>query len=148
MNNWLYKHKEISKIEDFPESTFGFIYKITNTQTEKFYIGKKQLMSFTNVKMGKKELAEQPTQRGRKVTKKQVIKESNWQGYWGSNKFLLDDIKKSGYENFTREIIVICPTKKLLTYWELATQCKYDVLQSNSYNDNILGKFYTKDFVI
>lgn len=143
---WLYKYKAIHNIEDFPNNTFGFIYKITNTQTEKFYIGKKQLMSFTNVKMGKKELAEQPIQRGRKITKKQVIKESNWKEYWGSNKFLLDDIKKSGYENFTREIIMICHTKKLLTYWELAMQCKYDVLQSNSYNDNILGKFYTKDF--
>ena len=148
MNNWLYKDKVIEKIEDLHENTFGFIYKIKNIETGKFYIGKKQLMSFTNVKMGKKELAEQPIQRGRKVTKKQVIKESNWKEYWGSNKFLLDDIKKSGYENFTREILVICSTKKLLTYWELAIQCKYDVLQSNSYNDNILGKFYIKDFLI
>jgi hypothetical protein len=148
MNNWLYKDKVIEKIEDLPENTFGFIYKITNFETGKFYIGKKQLMSFTNIKMGKKELAEQPIQRGRKVTKKQVIKESNWKEYWGSNKFLLDDIKKSGYENFTREILIICSTKKLLTYWELAIQCKYDVLQSNSYNDNILGKFYIKDFLI
>lgn len=147
MNNWLYKYKDIHSISDFPYSAFGFIYKITNTQNEKFYIGKKQLMSVTNVKMGKKELAEQPIQRGRKITKKQVIKESNWKEYWGSNKFLLDDIKKLGYENFTREILVICPTKKLLTYWELAMQCKYDVLQSNSYNDNILGKFYSKDFI-
>lgn len=148
MNNWLYEYKTINNIEDLPQNTFGFIYRITNTQTGKFYIGKKQLLSITNVKMGKKELAEQPVQRGRKITKKQVIKESNWQGYWGSNKFLLEDIKKLGYENFTREILVICPTKKLLTYWELAMQCKFDVLQSNSYNDNILGKFYIKDFVI
>lgn len=144
---WLYKNKVIEKIEDFGENTpFGFIYKIENIDTGKFYIGKKQLISVTNVKMGKKELAEQPVQRGRKVTKKQVIKESNWKEYWGSNKFLLDDIKQLGEDKFKREILVICPIKKLLTYWELAFQCKYDVLQSNSYNDNIEGRYFRKDF--
>ena len=141
---WLHKNKVIEKIEDFPENTFGFIYKIKNIETGKFYIGKKQLMSTTNVKMGKKELAEQPIQRGRKTTKKQVIKESNWREYWGSNKPLLEELK-TDKNKFTREILIICPSKKLLTYWELATQCKYDVLQSNSYNDNIQARYYRKD---
>lgn len=144
---WLYENEVIEKIEDFPENTFGFIYKITNKETGKFYVGKKQLISQTNVKLGKKELALLPTQRGKKPTKKLVTKESNWKEYWGSNKFLLEDIQLLGKDNFTREILVICPSKKLLTYWELAMQCKYDVLQENSYNDNLLGKFYRKDFI-
>jgi hypothetical protein len=148
MNNWLYQNKVIEKIEDFPENTFGFIYKITNKETGKFYIGKKQLISQTNVKLGKKELEALPTQRGKKPTKKLVVKESNWVNYWGSNRFLLDDIKNLGQDKFQREIIIICPNKKLLTYWELALQCKYDVLQVNCYNDSILGKFYRKDFLI
>ena len=125
----------------------GYIYKITNKETGKFYIGKKQLISQTNVKLGKKELAALPVQRGKKPTKKLVTKESNWVDYWGSNKFLLDDIKKLGEDKFQREIVIICPNKKLLTYWELAIQCKYDVLQVDCYNDNLLGKFYRKDFV-
>lgn len=145
---WLYKNKVISKIEDFPENTFGFIYKIYNKETGKFYIGKKQLISQTNVKLGKKELAALPVQRGKKPTKKLVTKESNWVDYWGSNKFLLDDIKNLGQDKFQREIIIICPNKKLLTYWELAMQCKYDVLQVDCYNDNLLGKFYRKDFLV
>ena len=144
---WLYEDKVKEKIEDFPENTFGFIYKITNKETGKFYIGKKQLISQTNVKLGKKELAALPVQRGKKPTKKLVTKESNWVDYWGSNKFLLDDIKKLGEDKFQREIVIICPNKKLLTYWELAIQCKYDVLQVDCYNDNLLGKFYRKDFV-
>ena len=85
--------------------------------------------------------------RGKKPTKKLVTKESNWVDYWGSNKFLLDDIKKLGEDKFQREIVIICSSKKLLTYWELAIQCKYDVLQVDCYNDNLLGKFYRKDFV-
>ena len=144
---WLYKNKVINKLEDLPEGTFGFIYKITNKTDGKFYIGKKQIMSQTNVKLGKKELEALPTQRGKKPSKKLVIKESNWVDYMGSNKFLLEDIKDLGEKKFIKEILVICSNKKLLTYWELATQCKYDVLQVNSYNDNLLGKFYRKDFL-
>jgi hypothetical protein len=144
---WLYKNKVINKLENLPENTFGFIYKITNKTTGKFYIGKKQIMSQTNVKLGKKELEALPTQRGKKPSKKLVIKESNWVDYMGSNKFLLEDIKALGEKNFLKEILIICANKKLLTYWELATQCKYDVLQVNSYNDNLLGKFYRKDFL-
>ena len=144
---WLYKNKVINKLEDLPKGTFGFIYKITNKTNGKFYIGKKQIMSQTNVKLGKKELEALPTQRGKKPSKKLVIKESNWVDYMGSNKFLLEDIKDLGEKKFIKEILVICPNKKLLTYWELATQCKYDVLQVNSYNDNLLGKFYRKDFL-
>lgn len=144
---WLYQNQVIEKIEDFPENTFGFIYKIVNKETGKFYIGKKQLLSQTNVKLGKKELAALPVQQGRKPTKKLVIKESNWKEYWGSNKYLLDDIKNLGQDKFQREILTICPNKKLLTYWELAMQCKHDVLQVDCYNDNLLGKFYRKDFI-
>ena len=84
---WLYKNKVINKLENLPENTFGFIYKITNKTTGKFYIGKKQIMSQTNVKLGKKELEALPTQRGKKPSKKLVIKESNWVEYMGSNKF-------------------------------------------------------------
>jgi hypothetical protein len=144
---WLYKNKVINKLENLPENTFGFIYKITNKTNGKFYIGKKQIMSQTNVKLGKKELEALPTQRGKKPSKKLVIKESNWVDYMGSNKFLLEDIKALGEKNFLKEILIICANKKLLTYWELAIQCKYDVLQVNSYNDNLLGKFYRKDFL-
>jgi len=147
MSNWLYKNKVIEKIEDFPENTFGFIYKITNNETGKFYIGKKQLMSKTNVKLGKKEKAALPTQRGRTPSKKLVVKEADWQNYWGSNKPLLEEIKTSGKEKFTREILMMCPSKKLLTYWEAAFQIKEDVLTVDSYNDTVLGKFFKADFI-
>lgn len=144
---WLYENKVITKIEDLGENVFGFIYKIENLTNNKFYIGKKQIMSVTNVKLGKKEIANLPTTRGRTPSKKQVIKESNWVDYMGSNKFLLEDIKLLGKENFKKEILILCPNKKLLTYYELSFQCKYDVLTNNSYNDNLLGKFYRKDFL-
>ena len=116
---WLYENKVISKIEDFPENTFGFIYKITNQETGKFYIGKKQLMSKTNVKLGKKEKAALPTQRGRTPSKKLVVKEADWQNYWGSCKPLLDDIKKLGLEKFKREILKLLLIIYKLIYYSI-----------------------------
>ena len=51
-------------------------------------------------------------------------------------------------ENFERYILICAPTKKLLTYYELKYQILYEVLEKNEefFNDNILGKFFTKDF--
>jgi hypothetical protein len=144
---WLYKNKVVEKIEDFPEGTFGFIYKITNNKTGKFYIGKKQLISKTNVKLGKKEKALLPTQRGRTPTKKLVVKEADWQNYWGSNKPLLEEVKTSGKDKFTREILMVCASKKMLTYWEAAYQIKEDVLLRDTYNETILSHYYKKDFL-
>ena len=74
-----------------------------------------------------------------------MVKEADWQNYWGSNKPLLEELK-SGKDKFTREILMICPSKKLLTYWEAAFQIKLDVLLIDSYNDTVLGKFFKADF--
>jgi len=144
---WLYNNKTIDSLEDFPESTFGYIYRITNLTTGKEYIGKKQLESKTNVKLGKKEKAALPVQRGRTPSKKLVVKESNWKEYWGSCKPLLEDIRKLGESNFKREIIRLCPNKKMLTYWEMAYQVKEDVLLRDTYNETILSHYYKKDFL-
>ena len=40
---------------------------------------------------------------------------------------------------------VSCFSKKQLTYYEIAYQCKYDVLETNSYNDNIMSRIFRKD---
>ena len=71
-------------------------------------------------------------------------------GYLGSGKRLRRSINKYGVENFERTILVCCPTKKLLTYYEVKLQMVYQVLEKPDefFNDNILGKFFTKDFEI
>jgi hypothetical protein len=127
-----------------PEDWFGFVYIIKNKLTGRFYIGKKVFWNNTKTKLTKKEISEQ-TGPGRKPTHKIVTKESNWMVYWGSNKELLADVKQHGVENFERKILKLCKSKKELTYYEIEYQCKYDVLTTNSYNDNILGKFFRKD---
>jgi len=100
------------------------------------------------VKVTKKDLAMYEGVQGRKPTHKRVTKESDWKTYYGSNKYLKEDIEKYGKEEFERYIIKLAPSKKLLTYYETQMQFMYQVLEKPElyYNDNILGKFFTKDF--
>ena len=85
---------------------------------------------------------------GRKPSYKLTIKESDWESYWGSNKLLKEVMELEPIENFERHIIKTAPDKKLLTYYETQMQFVHQVLEKPDeyFNDNILGKFFTKDF--
>jgi hypothetical protein len=144
---WLYNDKEISNLEDFPVDTYGFIYQVTHIPSGLSYIGKKSLHHNVKKKLTKKQLAEQ-TGRGRRATTEVIQKESDWKTYYGSAKPILELLKQGKQDEFERVILQLVPSKKLLTYYE----CKYlfvkGVLEEPEkwYNDNILGKFYRKDF--
>lgn len=127
-----------------PEEWFGFIYMITNKETNKIYIGKKVFWNNLKKKLTKTEYLEH-TGRGKKPTHKPVVKKSDWEKYWGSNKELQEDLKTLGEDIFEKKILKLCKTKKQLTYYELYFQCVFKVLSSNSYNSNILGKFFRED---
>jgi hypothetical protein len=143
---WLYKDKLISTLEDIPEGVNGFIYITTHTPTGKKYLGKKSLYHTLNKKLGKKELLEQPTTRGRTKTTKQITKESDWKTYYGSEESIKKLIKDGKSHELSREIIHFTSTKKQLTYFECKYQFIYDVLEEDGWlNSNILGKFYKKD---
>lgn len=144
---WFYKDSPVTEIADMPEDVCGFIYKITNLQTGKIYIGKKILLSNRKKKLTKKELAELEPKRGKKPTFKRDIQESNWKSYYGSCKPLLEEIKVKGELEFRREILRFCKTKKQLSYWEVHYQCLHNVLIEDTYNDNILSKFFRKDLI-
>ena len=146
--NWTYKNQEITGISDFPNNTMGFIYRVVHIPSGKAYIGKKVLQHTRKVRLTKKELAEYAGVVGRKPSFKLAVKESDWQTYWGSNKYLKELMKEEPLENFERQILACAPTKKLLTYYEVKYQMVYQVLEKPNefFNDNILGKFYTKDF--
>ena len=145
---WLYNDKEVSSLEDFPADTYGFIYQVTHVPSGFSYIGKKVLHHNVKKKLTKKQLAEQ-SGRGRKSTTEVIQKESDWKTYYGSAKPILELLKQGRQDEFDRVILKLVPSKKLLTYYE----CKYlftmGVLEDPEkwYNDNVLGKFFRKDFV-
>ena len=139
---WLYKNREINEISDLPKDAFGFIYQTTHLPTNKKYIGKKSLMYYLKKKLGKKEKLLWEG-KGRPPVYKRVLKESDWKTYYGSHSF----IKEANKEDLKREILENAYHKKELTYLEWKYQFTLGVLENRSYlNDNILGKFFDKDF--
>jgi hypothetical protein len=139
---------EYESLEDFHPETFGFVYIVTHKPTGKAYIGKKALYHNVTKKLTKKELAEQSGP-GRKSISKKIQKESDWKTYHGSAKPIIEMIKNGKENEFTREILVITDSKKMLTYYETKILFSLGVLETPDFyfNDNILGKFFTKDFV-
>jgi hypothetical protein len=142
---WLYKEKEIKELTDIPENTFGFIYEVTHLPTGRKYLGKKQLMSVQKKALGKKELALLTDKRASK--KKIITKESDWKIYYGSHQEIKQLIKEKKQSEFSREILIFVPTKKLLTYYETKYLFINEVLEPGSIyiNDNIEGRYFKKD---
>ena len=146
--SWTYKGNNIKSLDDFGKDIMGFVYMTTHIPTGKGYIGKKFLVHTQKRKLAKKDLKVFEGQPGRPPKYKLVSKESDWKTYYGSNKQLLELLKSEKKENFQREILHLCISKKRLTYYEMKYQFIHEVLEKPDeyFNDNILGKFFTRDF--
>jgi len=144
---WLYQNREINELTDMPEHSFGFIYEVTHLPTGRKYLGKKQLISVTTKALGKKELAQIVDKRASK--KKKVTKESDWKTYYGSHPEIKQLIKEQKQSEFSREILIFTPNKKLHTYYENKFLFINEVIEPNSnyINDNIEGRYFRKDFL-
>ena len=153
---WIYQGRVITSIKDMPEGTYGFIYEVRYKPTDVRYIGKKVLYFERNKKLGKKALQALKEERskqglkGRTPQKQKIITESDWRDYYGSQKEILELSKKDNNgKNWEKRILEFVPNKKLLTYYETKHLFLNEVLE-NKYsahiNDNILGKFFARDF--
>ena len=129
-NPWVYKNTTFTSddIGDF----FGFVYRITNLQSGKQYIGRKYFYQFRK-----------PRGKSRKVKS-----ESDWKKYYGSSDELNTDRKTLGNECFKREIISLHTTKGWVNYEETRQLFLNNVLSEdeNYYNSNILGRYMRKDY--
>ena len=140
--SWTYQGRIFNDITDFPKDTYGFIYEVVHQPSGMKYLGKKVLYFNRTL----------PPLKGQK-RKRKVVKESDWKDYYGSHpkiKELLKECKDSNeWQVWEKRILQICKTKKQLTYYETKFLMMHDVLESHNHqyiNDNILGKFYRKDF--
>jgi hypothetical protein len=154
---WTYQGRIFNNINDFPEDTYGFIYEVTHKPTGQKYIGKKVLRFERNKRLGKRALEALREERkaqgigGRLPIKQLIITESDWKDYYGSHPTIIKLVKetKDLREDFERRILEFVSNKKLLTYYECKHLFINDVLETHNHqfiNDNILGKFYRKDF--
>ena len=134
-NAWLYEGKPFTSndIGDF----FGFVYRITNLQSGRQYIGRKYFYQ----------------KRKPKGSKRRVTSESDWKRYYGSSAELKQDVKEYGRDNFRREIISLHTTLGKVNYEETRQLFLNDVLTESLddgtpkyYNSNILGRYMKKDY--
>jgi hypothetical protein len=149
--SWIFADKLVT-VDDIPENAHGFIYRIVHIPTGRFYIGKKSLTSSRTKKIGKRELVKIKEERkangisGRLPSKRVVKSDSDWVDYFSSNDWIKGEVKAGKSEEFSREILQFCHSKKNLSYWETWWQFHYDVLNNeNSLNDNVGGRYYRKD---
>lgn len=126
---WLFEDREFA---DVPEDIIGFVYLITNEINGKQYIGKKLFTAARTKQV--------------KGKRKRFRVESDWRGYYGSNKELLHDVATYGDHNFTRRILHLCKTKGQCSYYEAKLQFQYAVLEHPDlfYNDWIMCKIHRK----
>ncbi len=122
---WFYKGEVFTSemIEDY----VGFVYLITDKSNNKKYVGKKLLTS-------KRKLA---PLKG-KTRKRTIVKETDWQKYYGSSEEVKLMVEEKGVDNFHREILYLCMSKGQLGYLEAKYQFENDVLLRDDYYNGII----------
>ena len=134
-NPWLYKGTAFTSADIGDK--FGYVYRITNLQTGKQYIGRKYFTQRRKPRGGK-----------RKVTS-----ESDWKKYYGSSAELKADVRRLGKGVFKREIISLHDTLGQVNFEEtrqlflnnVLTEAREDGTPAY-YNSNIMGRYMRKDY--
>jgi hypothetical protein len=122
---WYYNNEQFN---DTPEDFQGFVYLITEIDTGKKYIGKKNFWKPKILPITKK--------RKRRV---RTRVESDWREYTGSSDKVTTLIESRGLDKFKKEILYLCKTKGEMSYYEAKLQFQYDVLLSDEYYNEFIG---------
>lgn len=121
MTHWIYNNQPIDEV---PDGYIGFVYRITNLESGKLYIGKKNFFSTQS----KQKTVVLKTTGEKKKKKVRTTKESDWRSYYGSSDDVRKDVDALGEASFKREILRLCSSKGELSYYEAKYQFVDDVL--------------------
>ena len=131
---WLFENKEFDPADSRIDDLAGFVYCITDLTNNKKYIGKKTLWSTRRLKPLKGKTR-------RRVKKAQ----SDWMSYYGSNEEVQLLVENDGENRFKREILKLCKTKGLMSYYEAKEQFDREVLFNDEYYNEFIGcKIHSK----
>jgi len=122
---WTFNEEEYNKT---PEDYQGFVYQITELDSNKKYIGKKNFWKPKTLPITKS--------RKRRV---RTRTESDWREYYGSSDEVRRLVESRGQDKFKREIIKLCKTKGDMSYYEAKIQFENDVLFRKDYYNNFIG---------
>jgi len=134
-NPWHYKGTAFTS--DDIGNFFGYVYRITNIESGRQYIGRKYFYQKRKPKGGKR----------------RITSESDWKRYYGSSDELKQDVREYGKDKFKREIISLHETLGKVNYEETKQLFLHNVLMEALddgtpmyYNSNILGRYMKKDY--
>ena len=134
-NPWTYEGTTFTSADI--DNFFGFVYRITNLQDGREYIGRKYFWKFR-------------TPRGKK---RKVKSESDWKKYYGSSEELKEEIQQLGRHNFSRVILSLHKTAGKTNFEETRQLFVKGVLTEQLdngipkyYNSNILSRYFRKDY--
>ncbi len=134
-NPWTFKGSPF--VSEDIDGMYGFVYRITNLQSGKQYIGRKYFWQHRK-----------PRGKSRRVKS-----ESNWKKYYGSSDELNEERSRLGNSSFRREILSVHPTAGRVNFEETRQLFFHNVLTEALddgtpayYNSNILGRYYRKDY--
>jgi len=134
-NPWHYKGTTFTS--DDIGNFFGYVYRITNIESGRQYIGRKYFYQKRKPKGGKR----------------RITSESDWKRYYGSSDELKQDVREYGKDKFRREIISLHETLGKVNYEETKQLFLHNVLMEALddgtpmyYNSNILGRYMKKDY--
>ena len=128
---WYYDNEQF---DTTPEDYQGFVYLITELDTDKKYIGKKNFWKPKTLPITK--------------TRKRRVRpraESDWRSYFSSSSEVQQLVESKGEKNYKREILKLCKTKGEMSYFEAKLQFEHDVLLRNDYYNEFIGcKIHSK----
>lgn len=139
--HWTFNGVDITDYSQMPENTIGFIYKIYNLDTGKYYIGRKGVSGNKRRKLTAKEKLLPENKRKTFVIENK--ESAGWKTYCGSNEVLKEEVKNGA--NIKKEILHYCFTKSEMTYMETREiLCSGALVDENSYNGWIKATIYKK----
>jgi hypothetical protein len=125
---WYYNNKPFEPTEEEIKPYAGFVYLLTELETDKKYIGKKYFWKKVT----------RPPLKGRK-NKRRSLAESDWKQYYGSNEGIKQLVEADGGHLFNRTILRLCKTKGECSYFEAKYQFDNDVLLRDDYYNGIIS---------
>lgn len=125
---WHYQNQPFEANEETLAEYVGFVYVITEKETDMKYVGKKLFHR-------KKTL---PITKTRKRKKKTLV-ESDWQDYYGSSTQVQENLKLNGPDSYHREILRLCRSKGECSYYEAKEQFDREVLLRDDYYNGIIN---------
>ena len=125
---WTYEGEVFDPAYEDLSEWVGFVYVITEKDTDMKYVGKKFFHK-------KKTLPVTKTRKRRKHTRV----ESDWKGYFGSSVKVQTLLEEKGADSFDREILRLCKTKGDCAYYETKEQFDREVLTRPDYYNGIIN---------